>query len=87
MKVFSSKRISDSSADNLKSKIQNLKSAGFFALALTLALGGAVAEAQQPAKVPIVARLGVFANAPRSEAFRQGLHDLSYGNWGQSDFP
>jgi hypothetical protein len=51
MKVFSSKRVSDSCSDNRKSKIQNRKLLGIVALAVAFAMCGAVAEAQQPKKV------------------------------------
>jgi putative ABC transport system substrate-binding protein len=70
-----------SSFDNLKSKIQNLKWVGIFAIAFTFAFVGAVVEAQQPKKVPLV---GVFVVPPptavsaRIDAFRQRLHELGY---------
>ena len=49
----------DSFSDNRKSKtcpepsrrIQNRKSVGIFALVVTLVMGGAVAQAQQPGKI------------------------------------
>jgi putative ABC transport system substrate-binding protein len=81
MQVIVSKRISDSCSGNLKSKIQNRKWMGIFALALTFAFGGATVEAQQPTKIP---RIGYLAgtspsgNASRIEAFRQGLRELGY---------
>src|SRR6266571_4990390 len=72
----------DSFSDNWKSKIQNRKLVGiFFTIALIFAFGGAVAQAQQPKKVP---RIGfLYAVSPSSvwdrvEAFRQGLRDLGY---------
>jgi putative ABC transport system substrate-binding protein len=68
-------------SDNPKSKIQNLKSVGFFALGFTFAMGGAVATAQQPTKVPRIGFLlatSPSANAARYEAFRQGLRELGY---------
>src|SRR5262245_6226622 len=77
MNAFSSKSLSD----NRKSKIQNRKLVGIFALVVTLTIGGAVAQAQQPKKVP---RIGILfgasssANAGRIEAFRQGLRQLGY---------
>src|SRR5262245_18478081 len=65
---------------NLKSKIEN--GWGYLSvIAFVLVLGGAVALAQQPAKVP---RIGVLAGSsasgesPRVEAFRQGLRELGY---------
>jgi len=71
-------RFSDLPSDNPKSAIQNPKWVGAFAFVITFAMWGVVAEAQQPTKAPLVARLAVSANAPRSEAFRQGLRDLGY---------
>src|SRR6266536_2844362 len=71
----------NSSSDNLKSKIQNLKWGGIVAIAVTFAMCGAVAEAQQPKKVPRVgylAAVSASADAPRLEAFRQGLRNLGY---------
>jgi putative ABC transport system substrate-binding protein len=50
-------------------------------LILVLESYGAVAQAQQPAKVPRIAWLTntpLSANADRREAFRQGLHELGY---------
>jgi putative ABC transport system substrate-binding protein len=77
MKSFSSKSFSD----NRKSKIQNRKLVGVVAIALTFAMCGEAAMAQRPAKIP---RIGFLASgstttdAPRVEAFRQGLRDLGY---------
>ena len=71
----------NSSSDNLKSKIQNLKWGGIVAIAVAFAMCGAVAEAQQPKKVPRVgylAAVSASADAPRLEAFRQGLRNLGY---------
>jgi putative ABC transport system substrate-binding protein len=79
----------NSSSDNLKSKtcpeptrrIQNRKLAGSVALAVTFAMCGAVAAAQQPTKIPRIGRLGApsaSAESARSEAFRQGLRELGY---------
>jgi putative tryptophan/tyrosine transport system substrate-binding protein len=62
-----------------KSKIQNPKCVGIFAIAVTLAFGGAVATAQQPRKIPTV---GIFY--PDStpgvcpDGFRQGMRELGY---------
>ena len=71
--------------DNLKTKSgpadKNLKWGGIFAIALTFALSGAVAQAQQPTKVPRIGYLSappLSASASRNEAFRQGLRELSY---------
>jgi putative ABC transport system substrate-binding protein len=74
-------RIFGSLYDNPKSKIQNLKWVGIFAIALTFAFGGVAVEAQQPTKIP---RIGfLFGLSPsvitdRVEAFRQGLRELGY---------
>src|SRR5437773_8861072 len=73
---------------NLKSKtcpelsrrIDNPKWAGIFAIALTFAFGGVVAQAQQ-AKVVRIGFLGptsAASNAGRMEALRAGLRDLGY---------
>ena len=70
------KRFLGSFSDNLKSKIQNLKLVGIFAIVVALAVCGARAEAQQPNKIY---RIGVLTNVPRSsriEAFRQGMKEL-----------
>jgi putative ABC transport system substrate-binding protein len=68
-----------SSSDNPKSKIQNPKWVGTVALVLAFTMGGAVARAQQPGKVPLI---GYLSNAghgsPTAEAFRQGLRELGY---------
>jgi len=71
----------DSSSDNRKSKIKNLKWRGFVALGVTFAMCGAVAQAQQAKKVP---RIGfLWGSTPDAEknrlaAFKQGLRDLGY---------
>jgi hypothetical protein len=76
-------------SDNRKSKtcgergrtIENLKWVGLSAIAFLLMVCGAVAQAQQPAKVPRIAYLSAnFASAiaERTEAFRQGLRELGY---------
>ena len=89
MKLFSTKRVSDSCSDNRKSKtcaeqrrsIQNRKFAGLFAIVVALTMCGAVATAQQPAKI---ARIGFLDNstasgsAVRLEAFRQELRKLGW---------
>jgi putative ABC transport system substrate-binding protein len=62
--------------NNLKSKIQNRKLVGTIAVSVTFALCGAVAEAQQPAKMP---RIGVMVTAERGlEELRQGLRERGY---------
>ena len=74
-------QVLDSRSDNLKSTIQNRKSAGIVALAITFAMCGAMAQAQQQAKVPRIGFLGASsasALAPRIDALRQGLRELGY---------
>ena len=74
-------RSPNSYSDNPKSTIQNPKWVGIFAIALTFALCGAVAEAQQPKKVP---RIGYLVStepgrdSSRSEAIRLALRELGY---------
>ena len=79
----------DSCSDNRKSKtctelsrsIENPKWAGIFAIALAIAFVGAVAQAQQPGKVPRIGYLGgatASASSARLEPFRQGLRELGY---------
>jgi hypothetical protein len=45
-------RVPNSCSDNRKSKIQNRKWAGLFAIVVALTACGARAEAQQPKKAP-----------------------------------
>jgi len=69
------------SSDNLKSKIENLKWVGIVASGVTFAMCGAVAQAQQPKKIPRIGYLAAVspsAVAARTEAFRQGLRELGY---------
>src|SRR5690348_10998338 len=68
-------------SDNLKLKIQNRKLVGLSAIAFVLAVAGAVAQAQQPKRIPRIGSL--FTNHPsvavaRTEAFRQALRELGY---------
>src|SRR6266545_4182632 len=71
----------DSFSDNRKSKIENPKWVRIFAIALTFAFGGAVAQAQQPKKV---ARIGYLtsrapaSDSTRSEAIWLALRELGY---------
>ena len=67
----------NSCSDNRKSKIQNLKWLGLSVLAFVLVVAGAVAEAQQPKKVPRIGWLMVNWSQ-RSEAFQEGLRELGY---------
>jgi ABC-type uncharacterized transport system substrate-binding protein len=62
-------------------RIQNRKWVGMFAIALTFAFGGVVAQAQQPTKVPRIGYLtagSLSTSSARIEAFRQGLRELGY---------
>jgi putative ABC transport system substrate-binding protein len=79
----------DSFSDNRKSKtcteprrsIQNRKWAGLSVIVFVLVVTGAVAQAQQPTKVPRIGYLAVSsrsANPAGIEAFRQGLRELGY---------
>jgi len=75
-------RLPTFSSDNRKSKIQNRKLVGIFAIGVTFAFGGAVATAQQPKKVPRIGYLSAGASlsaiSARTEAFRRGLRELGY---------
>ena len=75
------KRFLNSSSDNLKSKIENLKWVGIVAIAVAFAMCGAGAQAQQPKKVPWIGFLSGASSsavASRTGAFRQGLRELGY---------
>ena len=66
---------------NLKSKIRNRKWVGLSVIAFVLVVIGAMAEAQQPAKVHRIGDLTAAVFSPiahRIEAFRQGLRELGY---------
>jgi putative ABC transport system substrate-binding protein len=70
-----------SQSDNRKSRVQNLKWAGLSAITCVLVAVGAVAQAQQPTKVPRIAYLtadSLSGMSTRTEAFRQGLRELGY---------
>ena len=74
-------RFLNSCSDNRKSKIENLKWAGIVALGFAFAMCGAVATAQQPAKIPRIGFLSVASPSSMSarvEAFHQGLRELGY---------
>jgi len=63
----------------LSRRIQNRKLVGIVALVVTLAMCGAVAQAQQPGKVPRIGFLALLASPDQNEAaFIQGLRDLGY---------
>jgi len=74
-------RISHSQSGNRKCEIKNRKSAGLSVIACVFMMAGAVAQAQQPKKVP---RIGYLSGASCSEsvgtreAFCQGLRELGY---------
>ena len=85
MNEKSSVRILDSFSFNRKSKtcpepcrrIQNPKLVGFFAIVVTFALCGAVAEAQQPKKLARIGYLSMRSGpSEREEAFKQGLGEF-----------
>jgi putative tryptophan/tyrosine transport system substrate-binding protein len=68
-------------SDNLKSKIQNRELVGAVAIVIAFAMCGAVAQAQQPRKIPRIGFLivsSLSSNTARTEAFRQGLRELGY---------
>jgi putative ABC transport system substrate-binding protein len=74
-------RFLDSLSDNPKSKIENPKLVGLLAITLTFAIGGAVAQAQQPGKVPRIAYLSgasLSSQSANTEALQQGLRELGY---------
>ena len=74
-------RFPNSCSDNRKSKIQNRKWVGPFAIVITLAFGWALAQAQQTGKV---FRIGFLDNSTASgmavllDAFRQELSKLGW---------
>jgi putative ABC transport system substrate-binding protein len=77
MNAFPSKFLSD----DRKSKIQNPKWVGIFAIVLTFVFGGAAALAQQPKKVPLIGYLSArdqTNDSPRSEGVLLGLRELGY---------
>jgi putative ABC transport system substrate-binding protein len=66
---------------NRKSKIKNQKRAGLSAIACVFVVAGAVAQAQQPEKIPRIgylAPLSPASESARTGAFNQGLRDLGY---------
>jgi putative ABC transport system substrate-binding protein len=69
----------DSFPDNRKSKIENPKWAGLFAIVVALTVCGAQAQAQQPAKIPRIGELiGGSSASAQHKAFQQGLRELEY---------
>jgi putative ABC transport system substrate-binding protein len=79
--VFRSENRKSKTCTELSRSIQNLKWGGIVAIAVTFAMCGAVAQAQQAKKVP---RIGVLLAPSRSavaeslDAFEQGLGELGY---------
>src|SRR5437870_4444749 len=70
-----------SSRNNLKSKIENPKWLGLSVIAFVLVVCGAVAQAQQPAKIPRIGFLGNSTPALEENLvgpFREGLRELGY---------
>jgi len=62
-------------------RIQNLKWAGIVAIGFTFVMCGAVAQAQQPTKIPRIGFLSATSlstMSARIEALRQGLRELGY---------
>jgi ABC-type uncharacterized transport system substrate-binding protein len=74
-------RFGFSRSDNRKSKIENLKWVGIFAIALTFAFVGAVAAAQQPGKIFRIGFLDpstASGSAVLVDAFRRELNKLGW---------
>jgi putative tryptophan/tyrosine transport system substrate-binding protein len=67
-----------SSFDNRKSKIQNRKWVRLSVTAFVLVVAVAVAEAQQPTKIPRVGYLAAESGSSPPQAFVQALRDLGY---------
>jgi hypothetical protein len=72
-------RFSHCLSGNLKSNIQNLKWVGIVALVVTLVICGAVAQAQDPKKIP---RIGFLSNTdPATESTRSEAIRLAARAW------
>jgi putative ABC transport system substrate-binding protein len=74
-------RFFGSQSGNRKSKTENRKWVGLFAIIVALMVCGVKAQAQQRTKTPRIGYLGgvaFSANTARHEAFRQGLRELGY---------
>jgi putative ABC transport system substrate-binding protein len=70
-----------SCSDNRKSAIQNPKWLGLSVTACVLVVVGAVAQAQQPAKIPRIGHLATPSHSSisdRYDAFLHGLRELGY---------
>ena len=75
------KQFLNSSSENLKSKIQNRKWAGLFAIVVAFTMCGVRVEAQQPNKAPLIGYLSSSdpaTESPRSEGIRLALRELGY---------
>jgi putative tryptophan/tyrosine transport system substrate-binding protein len=74
-------RSSSFRSDNPKSKIQNPKWAWIVAIGVALAMGGALAQAQQPKKVPRIGYLApgdAASDSARAEGIRLALRERGY---------
>jgi putative ABC transport system substrate-binding protein len=73
-------RFLDFYSENLKSKIENPKWWGIFAIIFTFTFGAVAAQAQQPRKVYRMGYLASIRGGPASteDALRSGLRDLGY---------
>jgi ABC-type uncharacterized transport system substrate-binding protein len=74
-------RFFGSQSDNLKSKIKNRKWLGLSVTAFLIVVVGAVAEAQQPTKVPRIGYLSSVdpaTDSARTEGIRRALRELGY---------
>ena len=74
-------RVLDSVVGNRKSKIQNPKLVGIFAVIIAFAMCGVEVPAQQPKKIPRIAYLGssdATADSTQSEPFRLALRESGY---------
>src|SRR5262249_35874352 len=65
-------------SDNRKSAIQNPKWLGLLIIALVLVVGGTVARAQQPPKIPRIGYLTAADSSRPYQAFLEGLRDFGY---------
>ena len=73
--------VSPKAAPELCRTIEHLKRLRLSVIAFVLVVTGAVAQAQQPKKIPRIGLLSAgssSAGSPRIEAFRQGLRELGY---------
>jgi ABC-type uncharacterized transport system substrate-binding protein len=68
-------------SDNLKSKIENRKLAGLFAIVFAFTMCGARPEAQQPKKIPRIGYLSAYdaaTESTRAAGVRLALRELGY---------